>query len=90
VDTSTEKKVGVAELANKLYEEKLRASLEPDNIGKIIAIEPDSGGHVLGLTLEEIDEACQRRFGTKPVHVFRIGGRGAVKIMGSRRIERVS
>ncbi len=84
------KQSGVSQAAKKLYEEKLRSELEPGHLGEIIAVEPVSGDYVLGRTLQEVDEACQNRFGQKPVHVFRIGGGGAAKIFGGGRHERVS
>ena len=71
------------EAAKKVYEEKLKDQLERDHIGEVIAIEPESGDYVLGKTLSEVDGARRERFGQKPVHIFRVGGGGAVKIGGS-------
>jgi hypothetical protein len=71
------------EAAKKVYEEKLKDQLERDHFGEVIALEPESGNYVLGKTLGEVDRACDERFGHKPVHTFRVGGGGAVKIGGS-------
>ena len=71
------------EAAKKVYEERLKERLEQRHPGEIIAVEPDSGDYVLGKTLAEVDRACHERFGSKPVHVFRIGGGGAVKVGGA-------
>ncbi len=71
------------EAAKKVYEEKLKVQLEQDHFGEVIAVEPESGDYVLGKTLGDVDRACCERFGQKPVHTFRVGGGGAVKIGGS-------
>ena len=74
-----------AETARKVYEERLKDRLEEQHPGEVIALDPESGDYVLGKTLAEVDRACRERFGSKPVHVFRIGGGGAVKIGGAWR-----
>ncbi len=74
---------GFVEAARRVYDEKLRRPLEAEHPGKIIAIEPLSGDYVLGATTGEVDQACRQRFGAKPVHLFRVGGGGAVKIGGA-------
>jgi hypothetical protein len=74
-----------AEAANKVYEDKLKKRLEEQHLGEVIALEPVSGDYVLGKTLAEVDQACHERFGSKPVHVFRIGGGGAVQVGGGWR-----
>jgi hypothetical protein len=69
--------------AKKVYQEKLKDELERDHFGEVIAVEPESGEYVLGKTLADVDRTCCERFGQKPVHTFRVGGGGAVKIGGS-------
>lgn len=66
--------------ARSIYVDRLRDELEPQHDGELIAVEPESGGYVLAKTFREIDLASQAQFGTKPVHIFRVGGGGAVKI----------
>lgn len=73
------------EAAKRVYEERLKDSLEENHPGEVIALDPESGDYVLGKTLAELDRACHERFGSKPVHVFRIGGGGAVKVGGAWR-----
>ena len=68
--------------ATRIYEEKLKQRLEEQHPGEVIALEPESGDYVLGKTLAEVDRACHERFGGRPVHVFRIGGGGAVQVGG--------
>jgi hypothetical protein len=71
-----------AETAHKVYEERLKDRLEEQHPGEVIALDPESGDYVLGKTLAEVDRACHERFGGRPVHVFRIGGGGAVQVGG--------
>ena len=68
--------------AERVYETTLKAHLEAEHFGSLIALEPASGDYVLAKTFRDIDVAAQRRFGHKPVHIFRIGGGGAVKVGG--------
>jgi hypothetical protein len=74
--------------AKKVYQEKLRARLEPQFAGQIIAIEPESGDYVLGRTFQEVSEASRARFRPKQTYMFRVGGGGAVKIRRSFKLER--
>ena len=71
-----------AEAANKVYEERLKDRLEEQHPGEVIALDPESGDYVLGKTLAEVDRACHERFGSRPVHVFRVGGGAAVQVGG--------
>lgn len=71
-----------AETARMVYEERLKDRLEEQHPGEVIALEPESGDYVLGKTLAEVDRACHEHFGSRPVHVFRIGGGGAVQVGG--------
>ena len=73
------------EAAKKVYEERLKERLEEQHPGEVIAVEPESGDFVLGKTLVEVDRACHERFGGKPVHVFCVGGGGAVRVGGGWR-----
>jgi hypothetical protein len=69
------------EKAEHVYDQTLRARLEADRFGSLIALDPESGDFVLAETFREIDVAAQRQFGNKPVPIFR-GGGGAVRIGG--------
>ncbi|MEX0820464.1 MAG: hypothetical protein WD070_12760 [Pirellulaceae bacterium] len=71
------------EAATKVYQDKLKDQLETEHFGEVIAVEPNSGDYVLGKSFGEVDRACRERFGTTPVHIFRVGGGGAVKIGGT-------
>ena len=76
--------------AERAYAERWSAVLEPDHFGELIAVEPDSGDYVLGKDMWELDAACDQQFGTKLVHIFRVGGGAAVRIGGAFRQARVS
>ncbi len=71
------------ESARKAYADRWQATLEREQFGKVIAVEPESGEYVLGNTLSETSKAARQRFAKKPVHIFRVGGGGAVKIGGA-------
>jgi len=73
----------LADAARQIYDQRLKVRLEAEHLGEIVAVEPQSGDYVLGLTIGEVDQACRERFGDQPVHTFRIGGGGAVKIGGA-------
>jgi hypothetical protein len=55
-----------------LYQ-KLRVKLEKKYIGKVMAIDPDSGKYIIGK--DELDTArkAQEKFPGKPLDYFRIG-----------------
>ena len=76
--------------AQKVYDEELKAQLEAEHFGEIIALEPVSHDYVLGKTMGEVDEACRQQFSGCPVYVFRVGGGGAVKIGGAIKRGRIS
>ena len=69
-----------AERAKQVYDQTLKSRLEPEHVGELIAVEPDSGEFVLATTINEMNQSTRLRFGTKPVHIFRVGGGAAVKI----------
>lgn len=69
-----------AELAERIYEQRFRATLERTNSGQYVAIEPDSGEHFLGETLSEAGAAARRAHPEKPSFILRIGQRAAVHI----------
>lgn len=78
-----------ASRAERVYAERLKHVLEPDHLGKLIAVEPDSRDYVLGKDLWELDAERQRKFGSKLVYTFRVGGGAAVKIGGPIRHARL-
>ena len=79
-----------ASRAERAYAERWKSVLEPDHFGELIAVEPDSSDCVLGKSLGDLDAACDQKFGTKLVHIFRVGGGAAVRIGGAFRYARLS
>ncbi len=79
-----------ASRAERAYAERWSAVLEPDHFGELIAVEPDSGDYVLGKDLWELEAERERKFGSKLVHIFRVGGGAAVRIGGAFRHARLS
>jgi hypothetical protein len=63
----------IAEQSKRLYEEKLRPSLESNHWGKFVCIEPESTDYFLG---ETFDEAVNKAIDAHPdrlTHTLRIG-----------------
>ena len=63
-------KSGVSErvrIAYRIYDERLRSHLEPDHLGKIVAIHVDTGDYYLGSTPRE---ACEQGRHAHPGAVF--------------------
>ena len=56
----------------RLYR-RLQAKLEKEHLGKVIAINPDSGEYVIGQDELETAKKAQKRFPRKPLDYFRIG-----------------
>ena len=88
--SSDSQRAEFAARAERVYEERWKSILETEHLGEVIALEPDSGEYVLGTTLRDVDAARRQTFGTKPVHIFRVGGGAAVRIGGAFRHARIS
>jgi hypothetical protein len=76
------------EKGKQVYRHRLQAILEPEHIGKFVAIEPDSGSYYLGQTSHEALAAAKM---ATPEHVFylvRVGFKFAHRIGGGRSISR--
>jgi hypothetical protein len=67
----------VIERAKRIYAERLRAVLEPDQLNRFVAIEPDSGEYFLGDTLDEAVKAARAKHPARLSHTIRIGHRAA-------------
>ena len=76
--------------AKTIYDNELKVRLEQEHFGEIIALDPVTHDYVLGKTLKDVDAECRKRFDSKPVYIFRIGGGGAVKVGGAISRGRVS
>ena len=70
----------VADRAKRLYEEKLRQTLEKDHFGAFVCIEPESGEYFLG---ETFDDAVNKAIDTHPdrlTHTLRVGHAAALHL----------
>jgi hypothetical protein len=63
----------VARRGTQLYEQRLRALLEPTHSGQFIAIEPDSGDYFVGDTDSEVVAAARKAHPGRLPLVLRIG-----------------
>ena len=68
----------VASEARKLYEERLRESLESSHPNGFVAIEPISGDYFLGATLSEAIGASRSKHPDRLAHALRIGHRATI------------
>jgi hypothetical protein len=73
-----------ADRARRIYDERLRAVLEPDHHGRFVAIEPDSGDHFLADSLDAAAHAAQAAYPARRSHVLRVGHPAALHIGGAR------
>jgi hypothetical protein len=70
----------IADRAERIFEQRLRATLEKTHAGQYVAIEPESGDHFPGGTLSEAGAAARRAHPEKPSFILRIGHKAAVHI----------
>jgi len=74
----------LAEAGERVYEEKIKAQVEPRLTGKYLAIEPDSGEYFVGETMGEAGERAREKYPQKRFHLKKVGFRAAVHIHGFR------
>ena len=72
----------VAERAKRIYDERLRADLEPGHHDQFVAIEPESGDHFLADTLDRAVRAARAKYPDRLSHVVRIGYPAALHLGG--------
>ncbi len=70
----------VAEQAWRLYEERLRATLEKSHMNEFVAIEPISGDYFLGRTLSEAIGASRTKYPDRLAHALRVGHKAAIHL----------
>jgi hypothetical protein len=68
----------VAREARKIYEERLRETLERSHRDEFVAIEPISGDYFLGQTLTEAIGASRSKYPNRLAHALRVGHQAAV------------
>ena len=72
----------LAERGEKFYRDNLKDSLEPDQIGRFVAIEPDSGRYFLGSTGTEALVDAKTQMPSSLFFLIRIGYNAADSISG--------
>ena len=73
----------LAERAEKFYQEKLKALLEPAQIGKFVAIEPSSGSYFVNESDVEAILSGRAALPDKLFYLMRIGYEAAHQIGGT-------
>ena len=67
-----------ARAARRIYDQRLRASLEKSHMDEFVAIEPLSGEHFLGQTLSEAIGASRTKYPDRLAHALRVGHQAAI------------
>jgi hypothetical protein len=70
------------ERAKQIYDEKYRTLLEPNQSGRFVAVEPDSGEHFVADTFDAAVEAARKVYPTRLPHIIRVGHAAALHIGG--------
>lgn len=68
----------VAREARRIYEERLRASLEESHMNEFVAIEPISGEYFLGRTLSDAIAGSRTKYPDRLAHALRVGHKAAI------------
>ena len=68
----------IADRARRVYEERLRGTLEESHIDEFVAIEPISGDFFLGRTLSDAIGASRRKYPDRLTHALRVGHQAAI------------
>lgn len=74
----SENRENVADRARRIYEERLRATLEESHMDEFVAIEPISGEYFLADTLSEAIGASRRKYPDRLAHALRVGHKAAI------------
>ncbi len=70
----------VAKRAKAIYEQRLRAVLEPTHRGWYILIEPDSGEHFLARTMADAGIEGNKKYPDRTKIFMRVGHPAAIEI----------
>lgn len=75
----------VIDRAKRVYADRLRADLESQQMGRFVAIEPESGDYFLGDTFDEAVVAARIKYPSRLSYTLRIGQRAAFAMGGLQR-----
>ena len=68
----------VADHARRIYEERLRSTLEESHMNEFVAIEPISGEYFLGRTLSDAISTSRTKYPDRLAHALRVGHKAAI------------
>ncbi|MEW6610978.1 MAG: hypothetical protein AB1352_05155 [Patescibacteria group bacterium] len=74
----------LAEAGDRVYEEKIKAEVEPQMAGKYLAIDPETGDWFAGDTIMEADEQARKKYPHKVFFLKRVGFRAVFHLHGFR------
>jgi hypothetical protein len=63
----------LAEVAERLYEEKLKNKLESQHKGEIVVIDAGSGDYFLGEDLHEANEKARKKYPNNVFYAIKVG-----------------
>ncbi len=63
----------LAEVGERLYEERLKSKLEPKHNGKIVVIDAESGDYFLGENLHEANERARKKYPNNVFYAIKVG-----------------
>jgi hypothetical protein len=73
----------VIERAKRIYDERLRATLEATHRDRFVAIEPESGDHFVADTLDAAAQAARAEHPDRMSHIIRVGHPAALVMGGA-------
>lgn len=73
----------IAERARRIYDERLRTTLEAGHAGRFVAVEPESGEYFLADTFDGAVEAARAAHPSRLPHVMRVGHAAALHLGGA-------
>ena len=76
----SEETKSVIEQAKAIYDQELRDILEAEHRDRFVAIEPDSGDHLLADTFDAAVKAARSKYPSRLSHTIRIGHPAAFNI----------
>jgi len=66
--------------AKEIYASRLQVELESKERNRFVAIEPESGDHFLGDTIDEAVKSARTKYPTRLSHTIRIGHLAALHL----------
>ena len=70
----------IARRGQEIYDHKLRAQLEATQLGRFVAIEPESGDYFIAQKLDEAIQAARAKHPDRLAYALRVGFATAVEL----------